>query len=115
MSDSAASLHAVLSAHLPIEARGLLVAISGGADSAALLCALHAEHFRQLPLRAVHIDHGLQPKAHEFRAAAEALCRRLEVPLTVIAVRVDVSGGASIETVPVNLPKAGNTPYSAPK
>ena len=97
MSDSAASLHAVLSAHLPIEARGLLVAISGGADSAALLCALHAEHFRQLPLRAVHIDHGLQPKAHEFRAAAEALCRRLEVPLTVIAVRVDVSGGASIE------------------
>jgi tRNA(Ile)-lysidine synthase len=97
MTDSAASLHAVLSAHLPIEARGLLLAISGGADSAALLRALHAEHFRQLPLRAVHIDHGLQPEAHAFRTAAEALCQRLEVPLKVIAVRVDVSGGVSIE------------------
>ena len=97
MTDSAASLHAVLSAHLPIEARGLLVAVSGGGDSAALLSALHAEHFRQLPLRAVHIDHGLQTEAQVFRAAAEALCRRLEVPLKVIAVRVDVSGGVSIE------------------
>jgi tRNA(Ile)-lysidine synthase len=98
MTDTAATLHAVLSAHLPIEARGLLVALSGGGDSAALLRALHTEKFRQLPLRAVHIDHGLQPAAAAaFRAAAQALCDRLEVPLTVVSVRVDVSDGVSIE------------------
>jgi tRNA(Ile)-lysidine synthase len=97
MTDSAASLHAALSAHLPVECRGLIVALSGGADSSALLTALHAERFRQLPLRAVHIDHGLQIEAAAFRAACEALCTRLEVPLRIIAVRVDVGAGASLE------------------
>jgi tRNA(Ile)-lysidine synthase len=97
MTDTAATLHAALSAHLPIEARGLLVALSGGADSAALLCALHAGKFRQLPLRAVHIDHGLQAAAAAFRGAAQALCDRLEVPLKVVSVQVDVSEGVSIE------------------
>ena len=45
---------------------GLVVALSGGADSAALLeglAALGAGGFRGLPLRAVHIDHGLQAAA----------------------------------------------------
>jgi tRNA(Ile)-lysidine synthase len=97
MTDTAATLHAVLSAHLPIETRGLVVALSGGADSAALLSALHAEKFRQLPLRAVHIDHGLQAAAAAFRGAAQALCDRLEVPLKVVSVQVDVSEGVSIE------------------
>jgi tRNA(Ile)-lysidine synthase len=98
MSDTAATLHAALSAHLPIEARTLLVALSGGADSAALLTVLHAEKFRQLPLRAVHIDHGLQPAAAAaFRGAAQALCDLLEVPLKVVSVAVDVSAGVSIE------------------
>jgi tRNA(Ile)-lysidine synthase len=98
MTDTAATLHAVLSAHVPVEARGLLVALSGGGDSAALLSVLHAEKFRQLPLRAVHIDHGLQPvAAAAFRAAAQALCDRLEVPLKVLAVDVDVSEGVSVE------------------
>jgi tRNA(Ile)-lysidine synthase len=72
--------------------------LSGGADSAALLSVLHAEKFRQLPLRAVHIDHGLQPAAAAaFRGAAQALCDLLEVPLKVVSVRVDVSAGVSIE------------------
>jgi tRNA(Ile)-lysidine synthase len=98
MTDTAATLHAVLSAHLPIEARGLLVALSGGADSAALLSVLHAEKFRQLPLRAVHVDHGLQPAAAAaFRGAAQSLCDLLEVPLKVLSVEVDVSAGVSIE------------------
>jgi tRNA(Ile)-lysidine synthase len=97
MTDTAATLHEVLSAHLPVETRGLLVALSGGADSAALLCVLHAEKFRQLPLRAVHIDHGLQGAAAAFRATAQALCDRLEVPLKIVSVVVDVSEGVSIE------------------
>jgi tRNA(Ile)-lysidine synthase len=46
----------------------------------------------------VHIDHGLQPAAAAaFRAAAQALCDRLEVPLKVVSIQVDVGEGASIE------------------
>lgn len=100
MSFSANSLRAVLEAHTPTAATGLVVAISGGADSACLLTALaspQAPPFRNLPLRAVHIDHTLQPAAADFRAACEDLCRRLGVPLDIVAVSVDVSGGVSIE------------------
>ena len=97
MTSSAATLHAVLSAHLPIECRGLVVGLSGGADSAALLAALNAAPFRQLPLRALHIDHGLQAQADAFRETCTALCERLNVPLKIIKVHVDVNPGASLE------------------
>jgi tRNA(Ile)-lysidine synthase len=53
--------------------------------------------FRNLPLRAVHVDHGLQPAAADFRRTCEELCRRLRVPLTVVAVVVDSGGGESVE------------------
>jgi tRNA(Ile)-lysidine synthase len=96
---SAASLHAVLDAHVPQQARGLVVALSGGADSAALLGAAAAlgANFRGLPLRAVHIDHGLQAAAAEFRASCAALCDRLSVPLTIISISVDAPAGTSLE------------------
>ena len=97
MNSSAATLHAVLSAHLPLECRGLIVGLSGGADSAALLSALHAAPFRQLPLRAIHIDHGLQAQAEAFREACLRLCNRLNVPLKIIKVHVDLNVGVSIE------------------
>jgi tRNA(Ile)-lysidine synthase len=99
MSFSAASLRAVLDAHTPLGATGLVVALSGGADSAGLLAAAAAlgTSFRGLPLRAVHIDHGLQPAAADFRQACAAVCRRLAVPLTMIRVRVQTPAGASLE------------------
>jgi tRNA(Ile)-lysidine synthase len=99
MSFSAASLHAVLDSHVPHEAIGLVVALSGGADSAALLSAAAAliKDFRALPLRAVHIDHGLQAAAAEFRTACVSLCAHLGVPLTVISVLVSAESGASLE------------------
>jgi tRNA(Ile)-lysidine synthase len=96
---SAAFLHAVLNAHVPPEASGLVVALSGGADSAALLGAAAAlgRDFRALPLRAVHIDHGLQAAAAEFRGSCARLCDRLGVPLTIISIDVDAPAGASLE------------------
>jgi tRNA(Ile)-lysidine synthase len=98
MSFSAAALRAVLTAHTPLATTGLVVAISGGADSACLLTALaEPPPFRNLPLRAVHVDHGLQPAAADFRRACEQLCARLGVPLNVVAVTVDSSSGVSIE------------------
>src|ERR1700733_12109947 len=99
MSFSAASLYAVLDSSVPEGARGLVVALSGGADSAALLSRLSAlgGGFRGLPLRAVHIDHGLQAAAAEFRNNASALCDQLQVPLQIIAVKVQAKAGASLE------------------
>jgi tRNA(Ile)-lysidine synthase len=161
MTFSAASLDAVLQAHTPIAATGLVVAISGGMDSACLLTALaelkasdesaHSRGMapvgndcdegaaeapgispvgedtaeegaealgpspsrnhagepvmvvlgslprRRLPVRAVHVDHGLQPAAAEFREFCVGLCRRLHIPLEVIPVVVDSSDGVSIE------------------
>jgi tRNA(Ile)-lysidine synthase len=99
MSSSAASCYAVLESSVPEGARGLVVALSGGADSAALLAGLAAlgGGFRGLPLRAVHIDHGLQAAAAEFRAACRNLCEHLGVPLELIRVEVQSEAGLSIE------------------
>jgi len=99
MSFSPGFLSAVLEAHTPAAATGLLVAVSGGADSACLLTAAADLGMagRGLPLRAVHIDHGLQAAAAEFRAGCAALCLRLNVPLVVVPVAVDAPPGASIE------------------
>jgi tRNA(Ile)-lysidine synthase len=99
MSFSAASLHAVLETCVPAEATGLVIALSGGPDSAALLAALASAGAspRNLPVRAMHIDHGLQIAAAEFRKNAQALCDALEVPLEIISVDVPAETGASLE------------------
>src|ERR1700674_2373954 len=99
MSFPAASWYAVLESYVPKGARGLVVALSGGADSAALLSSLAAlgAGFRGLPLRAVHIDHGLQAAAAQFREACLNLCEHLGVPLELIRVDVQCEAGLSIE------------------
>ena len=97
MSFSAASLRAVLDAHAPAGATGLAVALSGGADSASLLAAASAAAFRGLPVRAVHVDHGLQTAAAAFRESCATWCASLDIPLTVIRVTVYAPPGASIE------------------
>jgi tRNA(Ile)-lysidine synthase len=100
MNFSAVSVQAVLEAYTPMAATGLVVAVSGGADSACLLTALvqpGVPPFRNLPVRAVHVDHGLQPAAADLRRACEELCRRLRVPLSIVPVMVDSTGGVSIE------------------
>jgi tRNA(Ile)-lysidine synthase len=79
----------------------VLVALSGGVDSTALLAALadarrtaRAEGFR---VRAVHVNHGLHPNAPKWSKQCRALARRLGIPLQVVSVKVDRSGGASLE------------------
>jgi tRNA(Ile)-lysidine synthase len=99
MTFSAACLGAVLDAQVPAGATGLVVALSGGADSASLLMAVSGlgSTSRGLGLRAVHVDHGLQPAALRFSQACAALCAELNVPLTVISVTVEIASGASVE------------------
>ena len=97
MGFSAASLHAVLDVSVPPEATGLVVALSGGADSTALLAAAAQlqGRFRGLPLRAVHIDHRLQSTAAEFCTTCRTLCDRLGVPLSIVTIKV--GAGESLE------------------
>ena len=99
MNFSAASLCAVLQAHLPAQATGLLVAVSGGADSSCLLAAAARMRsaLRSLPLRAVHVDHGLQTGSDGFRARCAALAEALQVPLSIVRVAVNAAPGESIE------------------
>jgi tRNA(Ile)-lysidine synthase len=100
MSFSAASLRAVLEAQTPPAATGWVVALSGGLDSSCLATALAdlaPATPRHLPVRAVHVDHGLQAAAASFRASCTALCERLGLPLTVVDVRVESGDGESIE------------------
>jgi tRNA(Ile)-lysidine synthase len=95
----AAVLRAALEDSVPARASGLVVALSGGADSACLLTALCAAAPLSLPwpVRAVHIDHGLQAAAGALRESAEGLCRRLGVPLSVARVAVESGPGISVE------------------
>ncbi len=99
MSFSAATLHAALDACVPLKASGLVVALSGGPDSAALLGLVAAlgKNFRNLPLRALHVDHGLQAAAADFREACRRLCDQLSIPLTIVVVEVQREAGSSIE------------------
>jgi tRNA(Ile)-lysidine synthase len=90
----AAELAAILDEYLPQDATGLVVGVSGGADSACLLSAL--AELRRFPLRAVHVDHGLQAASVALRVSCAALCERLAIPLTVLEVTVQ-SAGESLE------------------
>jgi tRNA(Ile)-lysidine synthase len=68
--------------------RRILVGVSGGVDSTALLHALVGQGFRKITI--LHLDHGLRGAAGEGDARfVKALGRRLKLP--VIAGRADVA------------------------
>jgi tRNA(Ile)-lysidine synthase len=77
----------------------ILVGVSGGPDSLALLTALVA--FREgvrLVLRAAYVDHGLRPGAARRESdLVRRLGRRLGVPVTVLRRRVRRGRGESLE------------------
>src|SRR5512139_704586 len=80
--------HLTASALIPPGSRGL-VAVSGGADSTALLYLLHgAAAGLRLELRAAHLDHALRPDSPADAAHVRDLCRALGVPLTVARIEV---------------------------
>ncbi|MDZ7800443.1 MAG: tRNA lysidine(34) synthetase TilS [Trueperaceae bacterium] len=71
-------------------ASAVVVAVSGGSDSVAVLRALHRAHAAgDAPaLVAAHLDHGLRPASSSDAAWVQALCDALAVPLAREAVRV---------------------------
>jgi tRNA(Ile)-lysidine synthase len=71
------------------------VALSGGADSTALLvaCASRWPHWTH----AIHVHHGLQTAADGFQAHCEALCQQYNVPLVTCKVKAAHAAGESPE------------------
>ncbi len=82
----------------------ILVALSGGADSVALLCALReyaAAH--GTPLRAAHVNHGIRgEEAVRDRDFCVALAARWDIPISVLNADVPAlreARGGSMEEV----------------
>jgi tRNA(Ile)-lysidine synthase len=71
------------------------VALSGGADSTALLLACALRWPQQV--RAVHVHHGLQAAADGFVTHCEKLCEQLQVPLAVERINAAHAPGESPE------------------
>ncbi len=88
--------------HMTVPKDGVLVGLSGGADSVALLLLLWKLRDKlNISLRAIHIHHGLRgTEADRDAAFSRNLCEQLRVPF--YECRIDVSreareGGYSVE------------------
>jgi len=78
----------------------VLVAVSGGPDSLALLHLLTRLRTPwQLTLHVAHVDHGLRPEAVEDAAFVESIGRAWDVPVTVktVDVRGERQPGESVQ------------------
>ncbi len=98
------SLRATLERLLPPDATGIVIGLSGGLDSSCLATALAELAARAalpgaLPLRAVHVDHGLQSASGAFLKQSASLCRRLGMAFAIEVVEIELPPGASIEAV----------------
>ena len=71
----------------------IVAAVSGGADSVALLLTLNGiRKAAGFSLTVVHVNHGLREDAGEDAAFVSRLCQRLNVPCQVIPVTVALPG-----------------------
>jgi tRNA(Ile)-lysidine synthase len=75
----------------------VLVALSGGLDSMALLTSLASARHQFAGLRACHVNHHISESANEWGSFCRRAARRLGVPLKVLHVRSRPPRGASIE------------------
>lgn len=73
----------------------VLVALSGGADSTALLHLAAMKYPGQVS--AVHINHNLQEASVDFQHHSQMLCDSLGIPLTILSVCADKRPGQSPE------------------
>ena len=79
---------------------GLCLAFSGGLDSTVLLCSLVELRDRgalRLPLRALHVDHGLHPDSARWAQGCAHLAAEKSVPLTSFCADAGPGPGQSPE------------------
>ncbi len=77
--------------------RSLCVGYSGGLDSTVLLHALLSSGPSARPLRALHVNHGLSPRARDWQVHCAENCARLGIELTVLSVTVPRGSGEGLE------------------
>ena len=76
----------------------LLVGVSGGVDSVALLSlAADWQQHPQRSVRAVYIDHGLQSQSEQWLQHCQQLCENLSVEFHTRQVKVNLNTGLSPE------------------
>lgn len=76
----------------------LLLALSGGLDSSALLQLLAALRPQfNFDLHAMHVHHGLSAHADDWAAFCASACASLDVPLQIVHVTVDKRSGLGTE------------------
>ena len=74
----------------------LVLGLSGGCDSVVLLHLLASLGLGQ-QLSAIHVHHGLSPNADAWADFCTKLCARLDIPLSVQSVTVNLKSGLGIE------------------
>jgi tRNA(Ile)-lysidine synthase len=75
-----------------------IVGFSGGADSTALLHALSSiSHKLDVPLTAVHINHGLHDDAGVWQLQVESFCHQNSIPLVCLNVDPHDNSGKGLE------------------
>ncbi|MCM1118852.1 MAG: tRNA lysidine(34) synthetase TilS [bacterium] len=73
---------------------GVVLGVSGGADSVCLLFMLH--RLREelgIKLYVVHVNHGLRPEAGGDADYVEQLCRELDIPFSLVEADVQAIAG----------------------
>lgn len=76
------------------------IAYSGGLDSHVLLSMCHV--LRQelsLNLRAIHVNHNLNPRSADWSHHCERVCRDYHIDLIIKSVQLDLTNGDSLEEV----------------
>lgn len=77
---------------------GACVALSGGLDSSVLLHVMaDVTRARSIPLRALHVDHGLQAASGGWAESCRAACEAAGIPLRVVSLGLEVPRGTSLE------------------
>jgi len=91
LSWSSADLSEALRQALPAD-RDICIGLSGGMDSVLLLSLAATLPGLLGRLTAIHVNHGLSPRANDWQQGCMATCKALNVPLTCIETEVRPSG-----------------------
>jgi len=81
------------------ETKNFIIAYSGGIDSHVLLHQF-ATFFQQNNtghLQAIHINHGLNPKADQWAKHCQTICNAFNIPLEIITIDANAKNGESPE------------------